>query len=633
MTVTPNTVTQHNPSTIGTDSLFGYHGRALVVDLGTGAAEFQIIPEAVLRAYIGGTGLGAWLLYQHCPNGAEPMGPENPLIFVTSPLVGSRLTTSSKFAVVTKSPLTGFIGDSLSSSFMATELKRCGFDALVIKGACNRPTLLKIENGEIALLDATDLSGKSTSETEKSVKERLGRRFRVACIGPAGESLVRFASIRSDGGRQAGRTGVGAVMGAKGLKAIAVRGSAPVPVANPEALNRIGQDLSRRSLGPATEKYRTLGTMANVEVFSRLGALPTRNFQSSTFQSAAAIGGERFQSDHLVKNAHCANCTIGCAHVMKTRDGGKQTSGRMEYESAFALGSLLGISDPNTVLRASVLCDELGMDTISAGATLAWAAESAAAGLFDDDTDSEGIAPQFGDGESVLRALQAIAIRQGLGDLLAEGSKIASERVGGGSQAWAMHVKGLEMPGYEPRSLQTMALALAVSTRGACHNRSSAYEADFSDQVDRFSADRARGKITAAGEDHSALMDSLVWCKFLRKAFDDFYAESAVVLSHVTGWEVTSEELSLAGERINNLKKLFNIREGWQRADDSLPRRILTEKLSDGPGEGVGLNKNDLNLMIDAYYEARDWNQDGTIPTSKLDALGLDFESLSGAGA
>ena len=373
--------------------------------------------------------------------------------------------------------------------------------------------------------------------------------------------------------------------------------------------------------------------MANVEVFSRLGALPTRNFQSSTFQSAAAIGGERFQSDHLVKNAHCANCTIGCAHVMKTRDGGKQTSGRMEYESAFALGSLLGISDPNTVLRASVLCDELGMDTISAGATLAWAAESAAAGLFDDDTDSEGIAPQFGDGESVLRALQAIAIRQGLGDLLAEGSKIASERVGGGSQAWAMHVKGLEMPGYEPRSLQTMALALAVSTRGACHNRSSAYEADFSDQVDRFSADRARGKITAAGEDHSALMDSLVWCKFLRKAFDDFYAESAVVLSHVTGWEVTSEELSLAGERINNLKKLFNIREGWQRADDSLPRRILTEKLSDGPGEGVGLNKNDLNLMIDAYYEARDWNQDGTIPTSKLDALGLDFESLSGAGA
>jgi len=212
MTNTPSAGTQHEPSATNTDSLFGYHGRALVVDLGTGVAEFQAIPEAVLRAFIGGTGLGAWLLYLHCPKGADPLGPENPLIFVTSPLVGSRLTTSSKFAVVTKSPLTGFIGDSLSSSFMATELKRCGFDALVIKGTCDRPTLLKIEDGQIALLDATSLSGKSTSETEKAVKEQLGRRFRVACIGPAGESLVRFASIRSDGGRQAGRTGVGAVM-------------------------------------------------------------------------------------------------------------------------------------------------------------------------------------------------------------------------------------------------------------------------------------------------------------------------------------------------------------------------------------------------------------------------------------
>ena len=410
-----------------------------------------------------------------------------------------------------------------------------------------------------------------------------------------------------------------------------MRGSAHVPVADPEALNRIGKDLSRRSLGPATEKYRTLGTMANVEVFSRLGALPTRNFQESTFEGAVAIGGERFQSEHRVKNAHCANCTIGCEHVMKTQDGGKETSGRMEYESAFALGSLLGISDPNTVLRASVLCDELGMDTISAGVTLAWSAESAAAGLFDDD--SEALAPQFGDGESVLQALEAIASRQGLGDLLADGSRRASERVGSGSEAWAMHVKGLEMPGYEPRSLQTMALALAVSTRGACHNRSSAYEADFSDRVDRFSSDHDRGEITAAGEDHSALMDSLVWCKFLRKAFEDFYAESAVVLSRVTGWEVTSNELSLAGERINNLKKLFNIREGWQRADDSLPRRILTEKLSDGPGDGVGLNEKELDLMIDAYYEARGWNQDGTIPVPKLHALGLDPESLSGVGA
>ncbi len=609
-------------------TLFGYQGRALVVDLGSDEAAFEPIPEDVLRAFIGGTGLGAWLLYKHCPPGADPLGPENPLIFVTSPLVGSRLTTSSKFAVVTKSPLTGFIGDSLSSSFMATELKRCGFDALVIKGACARPTLLKIEDGDVEVLDATDLSGKTTSETERAVKERLGRRFRVACIGAAGESLVRFASIRSDGGRQAGRTGVGAVMGSKGLKAIAVRGSATVPVADAEALERIGRGLSRRSLGPATEKYRTLGTMANVEVFSRLGSLPTRNFQSSTFAGAAAIGGERFHSEHRVKNAHCANCTIGCEHVMTTTDDGNQTSGRMEYESAFALGSLLGVSDSNAVLRASVLCDELGMDTISAGATLAWCAESISKGLIDGES---GLS--FGDGDAVLVSLESIAQRRGLGDLLAEGCKRAAQIVKQGSEAWAMHVKGLEMPGYEPRSLKTMALALAVSTRGACHNRSSAYEADFSDRVDRLSIDQKRGEITAEGEDFSAVMDSLVWCKFLRKVFDDFYAESAAVLSHITGWDVTEDELRIAGERINNLKKSFNIREGWKRSDDSLPPRILTEELPDGPGKGVGLTQSDLEVMIDSYYEARGWNRDGSIPASKLADLGLKHISTVSAGA
>ena len=598
---------------------FGYHGRALVVDLGTGRSHFEPIPEPVLRAFIGGTGLGAWLLYRHCPPGADPFGPHNPLIFVTSPLVGSRLTTSSKFAVVAKSPLTGFIGDSLSSSFMATELKRCGFDALVITGAREHLGLLKIEDGEVELLDASELAGLDTSDTETAVKARLGRRFRVACIGPAGEALVRFASIRNDGGRQAGRTGVGAVMGSKNLKAIAVRGSAPVPVAKPEMLKRIAADLSRRSLGPATEKYRTLGTMANVEVFSRLGALPTRNFQASTFDGAAAIGGERFHAEHRVANAHCANCTIGCEHVMATSDDGGRTTGRMEYESAFALGSLLGVSDPNTVLRASVLCDELGMDTISAGATLAWAFESRQKGLLDADLDLS-----FGDGDSVLTALDAIAHRRGVGDLLAEGSRRAAERTGGGSAAWAMHVKGLEMPGYEPRSLKTMALALAVSTRGACHNRSSAYEADFSDRVDRLSADRERGRITAEGEDNSAVIDSLIWCKFLRKAFDDFYAESAEVLSSITGWDVTPDELRLAGERINNLKKLFNVREGWRRPDDSLPERILSEKLPDGPGAGVGLSAEELDMMIDAYYRARGWNADGTIPAEKLAGLGLD---------
>ena len=604
-------------------AVYGYHGRALIVNLDSGEARYEHIPDKILREFIGGTGLGAWLLYRHCPREADPLGPKNPLILVTSPLVGSRLTTSSKFAVLAKSPLTGLIGDSLSSSFMATELKRCAFDALVILGARKHPTLLRIEDEKVDLLDASDLTGKTTAETERLVKQRLGRGFRVACIGPAGESLVRFASISNDGGRQAGRTGVGAVMGSKGLKAIAVKGSTRVPMAHPDALNRIGVELSRRSLGRATEKYRTLGTMANVEVFSRLGVLPTRNFQASTFESAADIGGEHFKTDHLVRTAHCANCTIGCEQVMTTRDGGAKVEGRMEYESAFALGSLLGISDPNAVLRASVLCDELGMDTISTGATIAWAAEGASGGLFDGSVFEQGTAPRFGDGEGLPRVLEDIAHRRGLGDLLAEGSRRAADAVGNGSEAWAMHVKGLEMPGYEPRSLKTMALALAVSTRGACHNRSSAYEADFSSRVDRLSADRQMGQIVADGEDYSAVMDSLVWCKFLRRAFGDFYAESAEVMSCVTGWDVTPEELRIAGERINNLKKLFNLREGWTRADDSLPQRILEEGLSDGPVKGASLSKPELDTMIAAYYQARGWEDDGTIPECKLTDLDL----------
>ncbi len=602
--------------------MYGYNGRALLVDLTTQTVQWETLPEDVLQEFIGGIGLGTYLLYKHCPPNVDPLGPANPLIFVTSPLVGSRLTTSSKFAVVTKSPLTGFIGDSLSSSFLATELKKCGCDALVIRGKSPFPTLLSIVDGAVDFLDGSDLLGLTTSETERTVKERMGRGTRVASIGPAGERLVRFASIANDGGRQAGRTGPGAVMGSKNLKAIALQGSNSVPVNDPESLNTIGKDLTQRSLGPATEKYRTLGTMANVSVFNRLGTLPTRNFQQSTFDKAEEVSGEEFVRSHHVKNAHCANCTIGCEHIMVTTDNGTPSEGRMEYESTFALGPLLGIGNPNVVIRASHLCDELGMDTISAGATIAWAMECFDRGVLTHQ-ETGGTELRFGDEDAVMSGLRLIAQRDGLGDLLADGSRTASQVVGKGSGDWAMQVKGLEMPGYEPRSLKTMALGLAVSTRGACHNRSSAYEADFSSRVNRLSVDERRGRITKEGEDFSAVLDSLIWCKFLRKAFDEFYDESAAIYEHVTGWPMTPDQLKQAGERINNLKKLFNIREGWVRSDDTLPPRVLQEKLPTGVARGVGLSREDLDMMIGGYYQARDWTEDGQVPDSKARELGL----------
>lgn len=603
--------------------MYGYHGKALIVDLTTRQTRWEALDPTVLQAFIGGTGLGAYLLYRHCPPGTPALSPDNPLIFAASPLVGSRLTTSSKFAVVTKSPLTGFIGDSLSSSYLATELKKTGCDALVITGKSESLTLLSIEDGEVRYIDADDLAGLSTFETESRVKHRLGLRTRVACIGPAGERLVRFASISNDGGRQAARTGPGAVMGSKNLKAIAFRGTNAVPVHDPAALAEVGRDLAIRSLGPATEKYRTLGTMANVSVFNRLGTLPTRNFQQSTFEEAEAVSGELFHEAHFTKNAHCANCTIGCEHIMTTTDKGPSATGRVEYESGFALGPLVGIKDANTVIRASTLCDELGMDTISAGATIAWAMECYEKGLLT-DADTGGIALEFGNDEAVIACLRLIGDREGLGDLLADGSRIAAQKVGQGSGAWAMHVKGLEMPGYEPRSLQTLALALAVSTRGACHNRASAYEADLSDRVDRLQASRERGNITAEGEDFSAVLDSLIWCKFLRKAFHDFYGESAEIYQDLTGWSMSSEQLQKAGERINNMKKLFNVREGWTRADDTLPQRVLQEALPDGVAAGASISADDLDMMVSAYYEARGWTADGNIPDAKLAELGLD---------
>ena len=613
--------------------MYGYHGKALIVDLTTRTHRWDAIDSHVLRDFIGGIGLGTYLLYRYCPPGADPLGPENPLLFVGSPLVGTRLTTSSKFAVLTKSPLTGFIADSLSSSYLATELKQgCG-DALIIVGQAQGPTLLRIEGAaaepegvSVGFEDASYLVGLGAAEKERAVKERLGdRHYRVACIGPAGEAQVKFASISNDGGRQAGRCGLGAVMGAKNLLAVAIRGRQPVEVAEPEKVRSFGRELSRRSLGAATEKYRNLGTMANVAVFNRLGTLPTRNFRESTFEGAEQVSGEELHRNHLQRNAGCANCTIGCERILVSRDKGDKQGKegvRMEYESLFALGPLCGISDPDIVIRAAAICDELGMDTISAGATAAWAMECFERGLLTAE-DTGGLELRFGNGEALLQVLEDMGHRRGIGNLLAEGSRAAAAVVGQGSEAWAMQVKGLEMPGYEPRSLKTMALGLAVTPRGACHNRSSAYEADFSDRVDRLAVDDSRGRIAADSEDFEAVLDSLIWCKFLRKAFQDFYAESAQVYTMVTGWAMTAEELRRCGERITNLKKLFNLREGWTRADDTLPPRTLEEPLPTGVAAGVGLTRQELDYMIDGYYQARSWTVEGLIPAEKLAELGL----------
>ena len=596
----------------------GFWGRLLHVDLTTGRSLYREIEEARLRGYLGGVGLGTSLLYEYAPAGVEPLSPDNPLIFASAPLVGTRLTTTAKFAVVTKSPLTGFIADSLSSSHFGLELKRLGIDALVITGRAPALACLVVDRGDITVRNATHLRGSAPHETEMRIRGELGTPAAwIASIGLAGERLVRFATISNEG-RHAGRGGVGAVMGAKNLKAIAIRGDLETAVADSQALETLAASLRRRSIGSVTDKYRNLGTVANLTVFNRLGTLPTRNFQQATFEGADAVSGETLTGNSFSRRHGCASCTIRCERLFKSLDGNAEQ--RLEYETLFALGPLLGIDDPEDVLRAAGLCDRYGLDTISTGGTIAWAIETADRGVL-----SRGAARglRFGDGEGLLAAIEAIARREGVGDLLADGSRRAAASVGEGSAGWAMHVKGLELPGYEPRSLKTMALGLAVSPRGACHNRSGAYEADFSGEVDRLRGDPSRGRLVAASEDFSAVLDSLIVCKFLRKCFSDFYAEAADVLSAVTGWDCTADELRHTGERIHTLKKLFNVRERWTTDDDWLPVRLLTEPLASGVARGTSLSADELRGMIQGYYAARGWDADGFVPEKKLAELGV----------
>ena len=400
-------------------------------------------------------------------------------------------------------------------------------------------------------------------------------------------------------------------MGAKRVKALAVHATTKVAPADPAGVLAAARDLRERSRGRATAKYRELGTMANVLAFNALSTLPTRNFTASTFDGALQLSSEELSQAREVTKSSCASCSIGCEHLYKGA-GGRRV--RMEHQNVSALGPMCGVSDPDAVLAASALCDDLGIDTISAGGTVAWAMECAERGLLD--------APwlRFGDGDALLRALGEIGSGEGLGPLLALGSRAAAEVVGQGSAAFAAHVKGLELPGYEPRTMQAMALGMAVNARGADHNRSGAYEADLSGDLDRLAGGAAHVRGAVEAEDRSAVMDSMVLCRFLRGVFDEPFAEWASLLSLVTGWDVTADELRATAQRIVLAKRAYNEREGWRPEDDWLPERFLSEELTVGSGRTAALTPAVLRSMISGYYAARGLDASGRLPASGPDA-------------
>jgi len=584
---------------------FGYHGCYLRIDVSQGSVvgdpaggrvKQQLVPlaDTVLRQFIGGSGLGVRLLLDEGCAHLDALDPRAPLIFAFSPLVGSPLTTSAKFAVVSKSPLTDRINDSLASSGFAIAGKSCGCDAIVIVGRAPELSVLIVDDGEVRVESAADCAGMTCQATDTQLRARLGPNFRIATIGPAGELGVRYATVSHDG-RHAGRGGSGAVMGAKNIKAIAVRGTKRPEWAHPRELIAISKDLSRRSFGPATAKYRELGTATNMLTFNRFGALPTRNFQSGTFEEAAHLSPEEMSTTRSKTRDSCVTCTIGCEHIY----GVGNDTVRVEYESLFALGSLCGVGDADVVLRASQRCDELGLDTISTGGTIAFAMECVERGWLD--------APwlTFGSGGALLRAIDEIGSRRGLGHLLADGSRAAAHAIGQNSIAIAPQIKGLEMPGYEPRALQTMALGLAVGARGADHNRSGAYEVDFSDKVDRRHATLDSVRHAIDTEDRAALMDSLIVCKFLRGVFEDFHGETAAMLRSVTGWEVTADELRETAVRIVAAKREFNLLAGWTPDEDTLPERFFDSPL---PNDArAHLSRERLDALVVEYRRQRGW--------------------------
>lgn len=589
----------------------GFHGCYWRFDLTRGEGERIPIDDSILQQTLGGVGLGAWLLHREAPGGVDPLSPEAPLIFAFSPLVGTPFTTSAKFAVVAKSPLTGGISDALSSSHFAIAGKKLGVDAIVLVGACEEPS--ELVDGR---LRPSENWGSSAEQTARA----LAAFGRVAAIGIAGENGVRFANLSADG-RHAGRGGLGAVMGSKRLKAIAVRGEIETTVADPERVEFLSKRLRRRAAGDSTAKYREIGTIGNLLSFDRLGTLPTRNFQQSHFDGAETLSAERWHRTRSHRRVACASCTIGCEH--RFAFGTSET--RIEYESLFALGPLCGIGDPEIVLAAARQCDELGIDTISAGGTLAFAMECGERGLLEDG-------PGFDDPKALLGWLDDIAMRRGLGDSMAEGSLRMAKAIGKGAIDFAPQVKGLELPGYEPRSLQTMGLGFAVGTRGADHNRSGGYEADFSGEVDRLHGSSISVERAVESEDRAALIDSLILCKFVRGAFGDFYPECGEILSAVTGQVFDGPALHSVAERVVHLRKAFNIREGWMPKDDTLPERFLSETLSTGPARGARLPRARLDQMIREYNLARGWTEDGSMPPWLVEEifqpLGLSAEGI-----
>lgn len=601
----------------------GYFGQILWVDLTGKQARVEPLDPQLATDYIGGRGLGTRILYDLLAPATDPLSPENPIIFAAGPLNGTGAPLSGRYEVVTRSPLTGTVLSSNSGGRFALDLKRTGYDAIVVEGAAREPCYLWVHGGEAEFREANPLWGLDAHQTTERVLAETDAKAGVVCIGPAGERGVLFASLMNDRNRAAGRGGGGAVMGAKQLKAIAVLGENRTPIADPDGF-KAARDEALAVLGeaPITKNaLREFGTAVLVNIINEYGGLPTHNFQEGYFPDADSVSGETLKETIYEHSVGCANCAIACGRATRT---GRRHGEGPEYETIWALGPMCGVRDLEAIAEANYNCNELGLDTISAGSTIGCAMELWERGCFDDATRAQieadlGTGLVFGDAQAVVRCTDLIGRRAGFGELLGEGSARLAARFD--HPELSMSVKGLELPGYDPRAFRAMALALATSNRGGCHLRAYLIGPEAiatPGAVDRFSAAGKAGLVKLY-QDLSAVVDSMGVCIFSTLALSpDHYAR---LLATATGIERTTGETLAAGERIWNLERLFNAREGFTRADDTLPPRLMREPLPGGHSKAHPVE--DLESLLGTYYEARGWDADGCPGSELVAQLGL----------
>jgi aldehyde:ferredoxin oxidoreductase len=597
----------------------GWRGKILRVNLTKGTSQTETLDPKLARAYVGGRGLGTKILYDEIDPAVDPLSPRNPLILATGPLTGTNAPTGGRYMVITKSPLTGAIACSNSGGYFGAEMKFSGYDFVILEGRAKAPVYLWLNNGAVEIRPAEKVWGKSTHETEDRLREETHPEAKICSIGPAGEKQALTACVINDKHRAAGRSGVGAVMGAKNVKAVAAKGFQSVQVARPRdymaaCLATVRKLKESPVTGAGLPKY---GTPVLVNVINAHGFLPTRNFQQGQFEGADKLSGETIADTILVKNKGCFACTIACARVSAVTEGRYTGAGEgPEYESGWALGIATGVSDLGAVTKANYLCNELGMDTIEAGVAVATAMELFERGYVPESDIGRPL--RFGDADALVWLMEEMGHRRGFGELAAQGGYRLAERYG--HPDLFMGVKKQAFPAYDGRGAQGMALGYATSNRGACHLRG------YTISVEVFGIPKKMDPFVTAGkpevsklfQDVTAFVDSTGLCLFT--TFGIGVEDIQPMLEHATGAGYTLEECLKVGERVWNLERMFNLKAGISSKDDTLPPRILHDGIPEGPAKGM-VGK--LTEMLPEYYQLRGWDASGVPSRKKLRELAL----------